>query len=213
MSDKVSAMLDKVIAAANNPKNLNEAGEFVQAQAKLLAPADTGYLRNSIFLDVEKTTEGAEAKIYEFSSSSKDNSVIGKFMMVHNAKNTTAHGKFVYLSKDNSNITKDIISKINKGMDNSVSSEDIRGLILGEKSNINAKPILIIDCDDVHASHGCAIGTVDDNEVYYLMSRGLTKDEAMKIISKSLITPLLKASTSIDFNNVINPYLEKMIEA
>lgn len=64
MSDKISAMLDKVIAAANNPKNLNEAGEFVQAQAKLLAPADTGYLRNSIFLDVEKTTEGAEAKIY-----------------------------------------------------------------------------------------------------------------------------------------------------
>lgn len=157
--------------------------------------------------------EGAEANTYEFSSSSKDNSVIGKFMTVHNAKNTTAHGKFVYLSKDNSKITKDIISKINKGMDNSVSSEDIRGLILGEKSNINAKPILIIDCDDVHASHGCAIGTVDDNEVYYLMSRGLTKDEAMKIISKSLITPLLKASTSIDFNNVINPYLEKMIEA
>ena len=157
--------------------------------------------------------EGAEAKIYEFSSSSKENTISGKFMMVHNAKNTTAHGEFVYLSKDDSKISKDIISKINKGMDNSVSSENIKGLILGEKSSINAKPILIIDCDDVHASHGCAIGTVDDNEIYYLMSRGLTKDEAMKIISRSLITPFLKASTSEDFNEVINPYLEKMIEA
>ena len=157
--------------------------------------------------------EGAEAKIYEFVSSVLTNNNMGKFMMVHNAKNTTAHGDFVYLSKDDSKINKDIISKINKGMDNSVSSENIKGLILGEKANINAKPILIIDCDDVHASHGCAIGTIDDNEIYYLMSRGLTKDEAMKIISKSLITPLIKASTSIEFNDFINPYLEKMIEA
>lgn len=157
--------------------------------------------------------EGAEAKIYEFVSSMLNNNIVGKFMMVHNAKNTTAHGDFVYLSKDDSKINKDIISKINKGMDNSVSSENIKGLILGEKANINAKPILIIDCDDVHASHGCAIGTIDDNEIYYLMSRGLNKEEAMKIISKSLIAPFIKASNSKEFNNFINPYLEKMIEA
>ena len=41
----------------------------------------------------------------------------------------------------------------------------------------------------------------------------LNEDEAMKIISRSLITPFLKASTSEDFNEVIYPYLEKMIEA
>ena len=194
----------------NNSYNL----EINLDESSYLDLYNADYLSNSNTNKVININgEGAEAKIYEFVSSALTNNNMGKFMMVHNAKNTTAHGDFVYLSKDDSKINKDIISKINKGMDNSVSSENIKGLILGEKANINAKPILIIDCDDVHASHGCAIGTIDDNEIYYLMSRGLTKDEAMKIISKSLITPLIKASTSKEFNDFINPYLEKMIEA
>ena len=61
---KVDVMLDKVVAAANNPKYLTEAGQYVQAAARLLAPADSGYLQNSIFLDVDKVDNGLEATIY-----------------------------------------------------------------------------------------------------------------------------------------------------
>lgn len=63
MSD-ISVTLDKLVAAAENPKYLKEAGQYVQTAAKLLAPADSGYLRNSIFLDVSKGEEGLEATVY-----------------------------------------------------------------------------------------------------------------------------------------------------
>ena len=60
----IDVYLDKVVKAVNNPKNLKEAGQYVQGAARLLAPADSGYLRNSIFLDVEQTDDGLGAKIY-----------------------------------------------------------------------------------------------------------------------------------------------------
>ena len=97
-------------------------------------------------------------------------------------------------------------------MINSVSSETIKGVILGEKSRIIAEPILIIGCEDVHAAHGCAIGTLDDNEIYYLMSRGLSKSDAIKMIISSFIVPVLKHSKDEEYNNTIMSYLEKTIE-
>ena len=63
MSD-ISVLLDKVVAEANNPKHLKQAGQYVQTAAKLLAPADSGYLRNSIFLDVDTVEDGLEATVY-----------------------------------------------------------------------------------------------------------------------------------------------------
>ena len=61
---KVDVILDKVEAAVNNPQFLKEAGQYVQTAAKLMAPADSGYLRNSIFLDVESGNNGPEATVY-----------------------------------------------------------------------------------------------------------------------------------------------------
>ena len=63
MSD-IIATLDRIQAKANDPEYLKEAGQYVQTAAKSLAPADTGYLGNCIFLDVGKTNEGMEADVY-----------------------------------------------------------------------------------------------------------------------------------------------------
>ena len=60
----ISATLDKLVAEVNNPQFLKEAGQYVQTAAKLMAPADSGYLRNSIFLDVGGTDDGTEATVY-----------------------------------------------------------------------------------------------------------------------------------------------------
>ena len=61
---KTIEALDRVTATVNDPKFLKEAGEYVQTAAKLLAPADSGYLRNSIFLDVSNTDNGMEANVF-----------------------------------------------------------------------------------------------------------------------------------------------------
>ena len=149
-------------------------------------------------------------KGYEFISSI-NNIISGGFYVNHLAKDTTADSTLNYLSNNNGYINRDAIATIEKHMDNSSSSENIKGIILSKDSRIDSKPILVISCDDVHASHGCAIGTIDDNEIYYLMSRGLTKEDSLKIICKSLINPILREIKDEEFYELIKPSLFETI--
>ena len=153
----------------------------------------------------------AKASVYEFISSKNSENKIGTFNLNHFAKDSTSTGTFVYLSKDTSTISRDVVANAIEGMTNTTSIENIKGVLLGEYSRIDAKPILKIALDDVHVSHGCAIGTIDSNEVYYLMSRGLTKEDALKMICYSLINPIIKAPLNDEFRELIRPLLEEEI--
>ena len=64
-----------------------------------------------------------------------------------------------------------------------------KGLILGQKSQISATPILEINDYDVIASHGASIGAIDEEQLFYLMSRGISRDEAEKLVISGFINP------------------------
>jgi Fe-S cluster assembly protein SufD len=51
-------------------------------------------------------------------------------------------------------------------------------ILLGDKATINAKPQLEIFADDVKCSHGCTIGQLDENAMFYMQQRGIPKKEA-----------------------------------
>ncbi|MGD9605421.1 MAG: SufD family Fe-S cluster assembly protein [Bacilli bacterium] len=80
---------------------------------------------------------------------------------------------------------------INKEAKGSELKQKAKGLILDEKSQISANPWLEINEHDCLASHGASIGAIDDQELYYLMSRGLTKEQSEKLIINGFIWPLI----------------------
>ncbi|MCK5638870.1 MAG: Fe-S cluster assembly protein SufD, partial [Flavobacteriaceae bacterium] len=55
-------------------------------------------------------------------------------------------------------------------------------ILIGDKASINAKPQLEIFADDVKCSHGCTIGQLDENALFYLQSRGIPKKEAKALM-------------------------------
>jgi len=55
-------------------------------------------------------------------------------------------------------------------------------ILLSEKATINAKPQLEIFADDVKCSHGCTIGQLDDNAMFYMQSRGIPQKEAKALL-------------------------------
>lgn len=81
-------------------------------------------------------------------------------------------------------------AKIDAGMHGSDARQMTKGLNLGSGS-ITAKPNLYIDEYDVIASHSASIGSIDQEELFYLMSRGLSITEATEIITLGFIRPLL----------------------
>jgi Fe-S cluster assembly protein SufD len=72
-----------------------------------------------------------------------------------------------------------------------------QNLLLSSAAEIDTKPELQIDADDVKCSHGAAIGQLDADQIFYLQSRGLTKEEAQALLCAAFADDvLLKVKTA-----------------
>ena len=108
----------------------------------------------------------------------------------HNAKNTLSNVEN-YVTSNKAKVNIDVVGKIKKGMNNTNCAQKSRGIILSSDAAIKVKPVLLIDEFDVSANHGCAIGKIDEEGLYYLMSRGISKKDAEMLIIKGFLSPIL----------------------
>ena len=87
-------------------------------------------------------------------------------------------------------------------------------ILLTDDCSFFSKPELRIYADDVKCSHGSTIGPVDESALYYLRSRGINKNQAMKMIISSFIKDDLQyldiKNTSKILNN-LSKYLDKIL--
>lgn len=83
------------------------------------------------------------------------------------------------------------IGKIEHGASGANNEQTSRVLMLSEKARGDANPILLIDEDDVTAGHAASVGRVDPMQLYYLMSRGITKEEAERLVIHGFLDPVV----------------------
>ena len=62
------------------------------------------------------------------------------------------------------------------------SAQSLRGLLAGTQAEIDVRPQLEIYTDDVRASHGATAGKLDDNMLFYLLSRGIAPETAQQLL-------------------------------
>lgn len=129
----------------------------------------------------------------------------------HKAKATTSYITNLALSFGDSQIKYETIGHIFNKMNKSNCRQLAKGIIISENSSIEAKPILLIDENDVYAYHGAAIGKMNDDELFYLMSRGLTQEEALALLVSSMINPLVEALPT-EVKPTIKSEIEKRIK-
>lgn len=113
-----------------------------------------------------------------------------KTIIEHLAKTTEGYIEHYGVSNDDSTLLFEGVGKIYKGMSRSVAKQSNKGVIIGELARLDANPLLIIDEYDVEAGHGAAIGQIDADQLYYLMSRGLSKKDAERLIINGFLAPL-----------------------
>lgn len=85
------------------------------------------------------------------------------------------------------------IGKIEHGASKANAQQESRVLMLSEKARGDANPILLIDEDDVMAGHAASVGRVDPNQLYYIMSRGISKAEAERLIIHGFLAPVVNS--------------------
>ena len=72
-------------------------------------------------------------------------------------------------------------------------------LILSDNALANSIPSLQIEANDVKASHGATVGQIDEEQLFYLMSRGLSREHAEELIVNGFFEPLINKISDEDF--------------
>tara|TARA_B100000886_G_scaffold95354_1_gene63156 strand:+ start:145 stop:1392 length:1248 start_codon:yes stop_codon:yes gene_type:complete len=78
-----------------------------------------------------------------------------------------------------------------------------KAILLDETSEFNAKPELEIYADDVKCSHGSASGSLDENSIFYLMSRGLNYQQSKELLINGFLLDVVEKITDIEIKNII----------
>lgn len=113
--------------------------------------------------------------------------------------------------KDKSILNYDVTSLIEKGAKQSVVRQSSNILLFDENSLGKNNPVLLIEENDVKASHGSSIGKIDDDTMFYLCSRGLTRNEATNLICLGKVEYLIKKINDEKIKEtLVNNFKERM---
>jgi Fe-S cluster assembly protein SufD len=112
--------------------------------------------------------------------------------VIHFGKNSEGYILKHGVMKDSASSVFNGIGKIEHGASKSNAEQESRVLMLSEKARGDANPILLIDEDDVTAGHAASVGRVDPLQLYYLMSRGISKVEAERLVIHGFLAPVVR---------------------
>lgn len=80
---------------------------------------------------------------------------------------------------------------IAQGIAKTNSSQLNQNLLLSDKVEVNSKPILRIFSDDVKASHGSTMGNIQEDEIFYLQSRSISRQKAIELLGQGFLNEIV----------------------
>ena len=164
------------------------------------------YNNDSVLENIDIDLFNAGKIEYKFSNICKNNEnyVIN---INHNGNETVSNINNKSIALLNSKIYFVINSIVAKEYEKSVLDQNTRIVTLGE-CDAKISPNMFIDCDDIEARHGSVIGTFKDEMLFYLMSRGIEYEDALKLLIKGYLFSNIDADTSLRERilNVIDMY-------
>ncbi|KAF1299342.1 Fe-S cluster assembly protein SufD [Enterococcus sp. JM4C] len=157
--------------------------------------------------DSDLVGEGAhsEVKIVAISAGKQTQGIDTR--VTNKAPHTVGHILQHGVIRERGVLTFNGIGHILKGSKGADAQQESRVLMLSDKARGDANPILLIDENEVTAGHAASVGRVDPEEMYYLMSRGLRKEDAERLVIRgflgSVITAIPVKAVQAEFIEVI----------
>lgn len=111
--------------------------------------------------------------------------------VVHTGKHSDSQVLVKGVLKDEATAILNGITFIEKGATKANGEQAENVLMLSPKARGDANPILLIDEDDVKAGHAASAGQINPLQIFYLMSRGLSKAEAQRLIINGFVAPVV----------------------
>jgi Fe-S cluster assembly protein SufB len=158
--------------------------------------------------------EGARGEILSmaFAGAGQHQDAGGK--VIHFASNTSSKITSKSISKGGGRASYRGLLKVHKGAHNVRSNVVCDALLLDSQSRSDTYPYIEIDEDDVNIGHEASVSKVGEEQLFYLMSRGLSQEEATTMVVSGFIEPLVKElpmEYAVEMNRLIQLQMEGSI--
>lgn len=134
--------------------------------------------------------------------------------VIHAAKNTSSTINSKSISKNGGIATYRGLVQVMPHAEGSKSTVSCESLMLDQESKSDTIPVIDLATDAVEISHEAKIGKISDDAIFYLMSRGISEEEAKAMIVRGFVEPISKElplEYAVEMNNLITLELEGSI--
>lgn len=143
---------------------------------------------------------------------SRENAYMDSQLQIeHAAQNTACHLLWRGIASQESALTLAAQIHILANADQADAHLSNKNLLLSPRARIQTQPILVIDADNIRASHGATVGQLDPRAIFYLRSRGIAHDQAVQLLGAAFCQAPLMALTE-PFKHWAQHYLAQAIE-
>lgn len=158
--------------------------------------------------------EGAKAEFTGVSFAGKGQNLDTGAKIIHAAPNTSSTINSKSISKNGGSATYRGVVVVNGNAMNSKSMVSCESLMLDNMSKSDTIPVIDLMNDEVEIGHEAKIGKISDEAIFYLMTRGISENEAKAMIVRGFVEPISKElplEYAVEMNNLINLELEGSI--
>lgn len=149
----------------------------------------------------------SSANLYSVYLGDKERNIDINYLINHYGKDTRSNIEIRGALLDKSNKIFRGTLDFKKGSSKSKGQEEEYAVLLSPNVRNRSVPILLCTEDDVEGQHAASAGKIDENKLFYLMSRGLSEKEAKKLIIEAAFNPILN---KIPLENVKNQISESV---
>ena len=161
--------------------------------------------------EVRLEEEGAEVTLNGVSVLKGKEQVHSFIRIHHEAPQCASHQHFKNVINDEGRSSFDGTVIVNEGAQLTNANQLINNLMLSDDCHADNKPNLMIFADDVKCAHGATIGQIDEDQLFYLQTRGLSKKFAKELLTRSFAESIVQ---TIQFPEVVkelsNTLLKKL---
>lgn len=155
----------------------------------------------------ELNEEGADVHLHVAAISRNKDRKHFEVTLNHHAPYTYGVMENYGVTRHQSGLVFDGVGRIDKGMHQSNSHQTSRIMVFEPNCIARANPYLFIDDYDVKASHAASVGAMNEDHLYYLQSRGLTKKQSMHLITLGYLLPAINVLK----DEAIEKHFEEML--
>lgn len=171
-------------------KEIKITGKIGKNASLAVVFADFSKGNTKISSSINLVEEGASCDWHLATLSNKKDNKIFDISFKHLVGKTYANMDNYGVARDESKILFTGVNHITAGAKSSTTRQNAKIIVFDKEAGGTASPVLKIDENEVQASHGAIVGQLNSDHMFYLMSRGLTRDEARMIITLGYLRPV-----------------------